>query len=118
MRGFLVALVIVVLAGGVSNAAGQAPDTAEPKAVKLVRPELHPARADHAPAIDGLLDDDVWQSSAIETGTWLSYNPLHGDTIPQTTRVWMAYDADYIYFAFQCDDPDPSGIKTSMLQPG
>jgi hypothetical protein len=116
MRGFVVALVIVVLAGSASNAAAQAPDTAEPKRVKLARPELRPVRADHSPAIDGILDDDVWQSSGLETGTWLSYNPLHGDTIPQTTRVWMAYDADYIYFAFQCDDPDPSGIKTSITR--
>ncbi len=56
------------------------------------------------------------RAARLETGTWLSYNPLHGDTIPQTTRVWMAYDADYIYFAFQCDDPDPSGIKTSITR--
>src|SRR5688500_8198530 len=106
----VVCLAIVVLSAGVSNAAGQAPDSAEPKVVRLARPELRPVRAGQAPTIDGILDDDVWSDSALETGTWLSYNPLHGDTIPQTTRVWMAYDTDYIYFAFQCDDPDPSGI--------
>ena len=26
----------------------------------------------------------------METGEWLSYNPLHGDRIPQQTKVWIA----------------------------
>jgi Domain of unknown function (DUF5916)/Carbohydrate family 9 binding domain-like len=66
--------------------------------------------------IDGLLDDDVWHQPPLETGEWLSYNPLHGKAIPQKTKVWVAYDADYLYFAFQCDDPEPSRIKTSITR--
>ncbi len=50
------------------------------------------------------------------TTEWLSYNPLHGDRIPQHTSVWVAYDDDYLYFAFKCDDPEPSGIKTSIAR--
>jgi hypothetical protein len=30
--------------------------------------------------------------------------------------VWVSHDADYLYFAFQCDDPDPSSIKTSVTR--
>ena len=52
----------------------------------------------------------------LETGEWLSYNPLHGTAIPQQTKVWIGHDADYLYFAFQCDDPEPSGIKTSITR--
>ena len=26
------------------------------------------------------------------------------------------FDDDYLYFAFQCDDPEPSGIKTSITR--
>jgi hypothetical protein len=66
--------------------------------------------------VDGVLDDDAWKEPPMETGEWLSYNPLHGDRIRQQTRVWIASDADYIYFAFQCDDPEPSGIKTSVTR--
>ena len=29
--------------------------------------------------------------------------------LPQKTKVWIGHDADYLYFAFQCDDPEPSG---------
>jgi hypothetical protein len=79
-------------------------------------PELHGTRAAKAPAIDGILDDEVWRGPAIESGEWRSYNPLHGDTIPQKTKVWVAYDADYLYFAFQCLDPQPGGIKTSITR--
>jgi hypothetical protein len=80
------------------------------------RSELRPLRAARPPAIDGLLDDEVWRGGPLETGEWLSYNPLHGSAIPQKTRAWVAYDADYLYFAFQCDDPDPAQIKTSVTR--
>jgi hypothetical protein len=79
-----------------------------------VHTELRPPRAGTAPIIDGTLDDAVWQGPPLELGEWQSYNPLHGERIPQQTRVWIAYDSRYLYFAFQCDDPDPSGIKTSI----
>ena len=61
------------------------------------------------PVIDGTLDDAAWQQPPLPTGEFLSYNPLHGSAIPQKTTVWLAYDSDYLYFAFKCDDPDPSG---------
>lgn len=80
------------------------------------RPEVRATRLSTAPVIDGRLDDAAWQEAPVETGEWLSYNPLYGDTIPQQTTVWIAFDADAIYFAFKCDDPDPSGIKTSVTR--
>jgi hypothetical protein len=78
------------------------------------RPTIRAARVSEPPKIDGVLDDAAWSNSPIETGEWLSYNPLHGDRIPQRTNVWVTYDDNYFYFAFKCDDPDPSGIKTSI----
>jgi hypothetical protein len=80
------------------------------------RPALQAARLSTPPAIDGLLDDDAWRGVAQPTGEWLSYNPLHGSSIPQRTRVWIAHDTKYVYFAFQCDDPEPSRIKTSVTR--
>ena len=66
--------------------------------------------------MDGVLDDEAWQHSETETGEWLSYNPLYGDSIPQRTHVWIAHDTEYLYFAFQCDDPEPAAIKTSITR--
>src|SRR6185295_17040429 len=78
------------------------------------RPELHARRLPQPPVIDGVLDDDAWREPPYETGEWRSYNPLYGDTLPQQTKVWIGYDANYLYFAFQCLDPQPSAIKTSI----
>jgi hypothetical protein len=75
---------------------------------------LTPVRAAAAPVIDGTLDDAVWQGPELSTGAWGSYNPLHGEAIPQQTHVWIAYDDRYIYVAFRCDDPEPRRIKTSI----
>jgi hypothetical protein len=74
------------------------------------RPELLAYRITTPPVVDGKLDDPAWQQPPNETGEWLSYDPLKGDRLPHRTHVWAGYDDDYLYFAFKCDDPDPSGI--------
>ena len=81
-----------------------------------VKPALQAQRVQDAPVIDGILDDSAWSGAAQPTGAWLSYNPLHGSSIPQQTRVWIAYDTKYLYFAFQCDDPERGRIKTSVTR--
>jgi hypothetical protein len=95
-----------------SGSAGSAVAAATP----LPRAELRPVKITRAPLIDGSLDDEAWQQAPMPTGQWLSYNPLHGDNIPQQTTVWITYDADYMYFAFKCDDPEPSRIRTSVTR--
>ena len=80
------------------------------------RPTLKALTVTEPPTIDGVLDDVAWRGEPQPTGEWLSYNPLHGDPIPQHTRVWVAHDDRYLYFAFQCDDPEPSAIKTSITR--
>jgi hypothetical protein len=100
--------------GAASSAAGQ--DLAN-TATPTTRPELRGERLDRAPVVDGVLNDDVWQMvQPLDTKDWRSYNPLHDESIPQQTTVWAAYDADNLYFAFKCDDPDPSKIKTSITR--
>jgi len=79
-------------------------------------PVIIAQKLDAAPRIDGVLDDRAWTAEPVATDGWRSYNPLHGDSIPQNTRVWVAYDADALYFAFQCDDPEPDRIKTSVAK--
>ena len=79
-------------------------------------PALVATRTTAAPTIDGALDDEAWRGGPQPTGEWRSYNPLNGDTIPQQTRVWIAYDDRYLYFAFQCDDQEPDRIKASVAR--
>jgi hypothetical protein len=82
------------------------------------RPALSAVRVASPPVIDGVLDDVAWSGAPATTpaGEWKTYNPLHGSTIPQQTRVWLAYDTRYLYFAFDCVDPEPQKIKTSVTR--
>jgi hypothetical protein len=86
------------------------------RAQEASRSTLRALRVHTPPSIDGVLDDEAWTGEPLPTGEWLSYNPLHGSSIPQKTRAWLGYDSRYLYFAFQCDDPDPSRIKTSITR--
>ena len=79
-------------------------------------PALHAQHLSVAPVIDGRLDDVAWRSAPLDLGVWTSYNPLYGQTTPQETKVWVGYDAQYLYFAFQCDDPEPSRVRTSITR--
>jgi Domain of unknown function (DUF5916) len=111
----------LVLAAGLSlgspaPAAAQGQSSTPTVEAAAARPSVRSQRLQHQPTIDGLLDDAAWNGAAVELGEFLSYNPLHGDRVPQTTKVWIGHDTDYLYFAFQCDDPDPSRIKTSITR--
>ncbi len=64
--------------------------------------------------IDGKLDDAAWQTPPLKLGTWITYNPLFGEQMAQQTEVWVAYDKQYLYFAFRCLDPEPDKIKSAI----
>jgi Domain of unknown function (DUF5916)/Carbohydrate family 9 binding domain-like len=106
-------LFLLLASPSVGHAAAQAESAATETSA---RPSLRSHPIQQAPAIDGVLDDAAWRDSAVEVGDLLSYNPLYGERVPQRTKVWIGHDADFLYFAFQCDDPDPSSIKTSITR--
>jgi hypothetical protein len=103
LRWFLLVACVLVPASVVA-APGQPPAT----------PDITPARLTVAPRIDGVLDDVAWSGQPLELGEWISYNPLYGDRIAQQTRVWVAYDDAFLYFAFRCSDPEPAKIRTGV----
>ncbi|MFB3906238.1 MAG: DUF5916 domain-containing protein [Acidobacteriota bacterium] len=78
------------------------------------RPEMNIARTPVAPVLDGKLDDEAWSNSKLSLGEWLTYNPVRGDKLAQTTEVWCTYDRQALYFAFRCLDPEPKKVKTSI----
>src|SRR6266571_5296795 len=73
---------------------------ASANAQAVARPELHAERATTPPKVDGVLDDVAWAHEPMALEPWVSYNPLRGEPATQRTSVWIAYDADAIYFAF------------------
>jgi hypothetical protein len=72
-------------------------------------------KTDTPPAIDGKLDDAVWQK-ATRFDNFITVNPDFGKQASEKTAVLMAYDRKHIYFAFDCRDSEPSRIKASMAK--
>ena len=72
------------------------------------------SRVAQPPKIDGVLDDAAWNGEALETGPWISYNPLRGETAQERTEVRAAYDDRFIYFAFHCLSDAPEQIRTTI----
>lgn len=102
-------------AGGELVISGPAPAGARP-AGKYVRKDA-PARiprTEAPPAIDGLLNDPVWQNAAA-FGDFLQIQP--GDNVPpkHDTEFMMAYDAKFLYMAFRVKQ-DRSTIRATVAR--
>ena len=65
-------------------------------------------RIETPPEIDGKLDDPCWQKSA-KTGELSQFEPQRGEPATQPTTIYVAYDANNLYVAFEC-------FKTNMNQ--
>jgi hypothetical protein len=105
-RGPLLSLTLVFATGLVLAPSARAADAA--------RPNIRPVRAARPPVIDGRLDDEAWQDALLPLGEWLTYNPLNGEKLAQSTEVRAAYDDRNLYFAFHCVDPEPAGVRGSL----
>ena len=64
--------------------------------------------------VDGQLRENVWLHTKPIQEEFYTYNPVYGQILEHKTKMWVAYDDKAIYFAFDCNDPDPSRIKTSI----
>ncbi len=78
------------------------------------RARIELSRAPKPPVIDGVLDDEAWQSPLLALSEWITYNPLNGEKLPQRTDVHATYDDRYLYFAFHCLDPEPDKVRSTM----
>ena len=77
---------------------------------------LRAHRAEVAPKLDGVLDDQLWSLSPLPADEWVSYNPLRGEPAQQRTQVWVGYDDEALYFAFRAFDPEPQRIRTTITR--
>ncbi len=78
-------------------------------------PAIHIARATGAIKIDGDLSDAGWKGAQPIDG-WYETNP--GDSIPVKPELrdvaWLTYDDEYLYAAFEFDDPQPKKILSQL----
>ena len=78
------------------------------------RPTVRPTRTDTPPDIDGRLDDEVWKTAALIT-EFVQQSPLDGAPATEETEVYVAYDADNLYFAFYAHYEDPSIMRANRV---
>lgn len=64
--------------------------------------------------MDGRLDESVW-GAAPRVEHFIDYRVLRLESLETVARV--AYGPDMLYVAFECFDPDPSGITSVMPGP-
>ncbi|WP_430935624.1 DUF5916 domain-containing protein [Saccharicrinis sp. 156] len=67
-------------------------------------------RIDHAPRIDGKLDDECW-NQGVWDGDFKQQFPNSGGNPSQETYIKVLYDRDYIYVAIKCMDTEPDKIR-------
>lgn len=104
----LIGVMLFMLLGVWTTAAAEETTTGKGEVLEAVK-------AEGKVNIDGVLDDKVWQTPPIKK-TFISYQPLYGDVLPQETLAWVAYDKDNLYFAFLCNDTEPEKIQTSITK--
>lgn len=63
--------------------------------------EIKAVRIEIPPKIDGKLDDVCWQNST-KTGELIQFEPQNGEPATQSTTIYLAYDANNLYVAFEC----------------
>lgn len=72
-------------------------------------------RIDHAPSIDGRLDDSVWQQIPPITD-FRQREPDEGQPSTERTEVRVAYTSSTLYFGMTLHDSEPHLITRSVLQ--
>ena len=85
--------------------------------VQAETPELKATFVDEAPRIDGFLDDSIWnniEALSAFTQIW----PEDGAKPSEYSEVKVAYDRDFLYFAFNFLDDNPELIRAKNLERG
>ncbi|OGV67062.1 MAG: hypothetical protein A3K19_01665 [Lentisphaerae bacterium RIFOXYB12_FULL_65_16] len=76
---------------------------------KLIRRTADIPKVDQGPVIDGDLSDAVWQN-AVALDAFVPYVGV--DTKPKvSTDARVAYDAENLYVAVRCPEPNPKAMK-------
>ena len=78
------------------------------------RRSVQARRTAEPPAIDGRLDDAVWRGAALVTD-FVQTSPVEGAAPTERTEVWIAYDADHLYFAFHAHYTNPDEMRANRV---
>ena len=77
--------------------------------------EIQAIRTETPPTIDGKLDDTCWQNSA-KTGGLIQFEPQRGEPATQPTTIYLVYDANKLYVAFECFKTDMDNLAANQTR--
>ena len=83
-------------------------ETLAPRKIEAIRTET-------PPTIDGKLDDACWKNSA-KTGELIQFEPQNGEPATQPTTIYLAYDANKLYVAFECFKTDMDNLAANQTR--
>ena len=86
----------------------EVPEIQTNRTIKAVRIET-------PPKIDGKLDDICWQKSA-KTGELRQFEPQRGEPATQPTTIYVGYDANNLYVAFECFKTDMDQLAANLTR--
>jgi len=95
-------LLISFIAGMSLFSAAKTVEAPEPDPIMALRTEK-------AVKIDGILEEKVWQNEGC--AGFIQTDPIDGSKPSEKTRVWMAYDQEYLYVAAFLYDSQPELIQ-------
>ena len=99
-------MVLGLLASVAIGAESQAAETTL-SSLAVVEEPLRVGRVSVPPVIDGNLDDACWREASMGSG----FIRLEGRWAAEQTTTYVAYDDNYLYIAFRCNESSPGKIK-------
>src|SRR5438445_4310725 len=109
----LLSLCLLLFRPSGSNA--ESPPTGRPVKDESVRVTAEAISIDHAPRLDGTLDDQLWQSAKVITD-FRQREPNEGEPATEKTEVRILYTRRAVYFGILCYDSVPSRIIATELR--
>ena len=108
-------LALTVCSSARSCGLPQAGRTTGPQVETRAAEAAEAVRVDHAPKLDGTLNDPLWQS-AIPITEFRQQEPHEGQPATERTEVRILYTRHAVYFGIHCFDSDPSRVIASELR--
>jgi len=73
-------------------------------------------RTEKVPKIDGILDDECWQTIGSWDGGFIQQQPHQAKPPSQKTEIKILYDNSYLYFAIICYDNEPEKMDPILAR--
>ncbi|MBN2588093.1 MAG: carbohydrate binding family 9 domain-containing protein [Candidatus Fermentibacteraceae bacterium] len=75
---------------------------------------INAVRIENGPRIDGLLDDQAWESADVNHSFFMQFSPDYGQEMTEPTDIYVLYDDRKVYFGFFLADPDHDSMVEAL----